>query len=147
MRFFTRLMRNLPNRSSAFLELPSLNLLPFQTGKGNYLYDTTFRNDKKAGRKRWKATGKKNKSKLLKIIGIGVAILYFYGMIVRSVSIGIQKVWQDSTKPFFTWNPFQNIGAVFFSVWTDDNTVYRYNLLPFYEKRIQSDFRVQNGAG
>lgn len=56
---------------------------------------------------------KKNKSKLLKIIGIGVAILYFYGMIVRSVSIGIQKVWQDSTKPFFTWNPFQNIGAVF----------------------------------
>lgn len=32
-------------------ELPSLNLLPFQTGKGNYLYDTTFRNDKKAGRK------------------------------------------------------------------------------------------------
>lgn len=32
-------------------ELPSLNLLPFQTGKGSYLYDTTFRNDKKAGRK------------------------------------------------------------------------------------------------
>lgn len=32
-------------------ELPSLNLLPFQTRKGNYLYDTTFRSDKKAGRK------------------------------------------------------------------------------------------------
>ena len=32
-------------------ELPPLNLLPFQTGKGNYLYDPTFRSDKKAGRK------------------------------------------------------------------------------------------------
>lgn len=34
-------------------------------------------------------------------------------MLVRSVSVGIQSVWQHNTEPLFTWNPFQNIGAVF----------------------------------
>lgn len=32
-------------------ELPALNNAPFQTGKGDYLYGTPFREDKKAGRK------------------------------------------------------------------------------------------------
>lgn len=32
-------------------ELPPLNLSPFQTGKGDYLYGTPLREDKKAGRK------------------------------------------------------------------------------------------------
>lgn len=32
---------------------------------------------------------------------------------MRSVSVGIQSVWQGNTEPLFTWSPFQNIGAVF----------------------------------
>lgn len=56
---------------------------------------------------------KKNKERLPKIFGVGIAILYFYGMLVRSVSVGIQSVWQKNAEPLFTWNPFLNIGAVF----------------------------------
>ena len=56
---------------------------------------------------------KKHKSRLPKIIGIALAGLYVYGMVVRSVTVGIQQVWSDSTEPLFSWNPFDNIGAVF----------------------------------
>ena len=34
-------------------------------------------------------------------------------MLIRSVSVGIQNVWRYKEDPLFTWNPFQNIGAVF----------------------------------
>lgn len=56
---------------------------------------------------------KKHKTKLPKILGLCFLALYFYGMLIRSVSSGIQNVWQHKEEPLFTWNPFQNISAIF----------------------------------
>lgn len=47
---------------------------------------------------------KKYNEKFPKIIGIGTAALYFYGMLVRSVSVGIRNVWQNNNEPLFTWS-------------------------------------------
>lgn len=55
----------------------------------------------------------KHKKNMPKILGIVLAVLYFYGMAIRSVIVGIQRVWQNSTEPLLSWSPFQNIGAVF----------------------------------
>ncbi len=56
---------------------------------------------------------KKHKKHLLKMIGIALVALYFYGMTVRSILVGIERVWEDSTEPMFSWNPIENISAVF----------------------------------
>lgn len=56
---------------------------------------------------------KQNKDNLSKIIALGVAILYFYGMIIRSISVGIMSIRQGSSEDLFTLNPFKNIGAIF----------------------------------
>ena len=56
---------------------------------------------------------KNHKKNMPKILGIALAILYFYGMAIRSVIIGIQRVWQNSAEPLLSWSPFQNIGAIF----------------------------------
>ncbi len=55
----------------------------------------------------------KHKPHLPKLALLGFAILYFYGMLVRLISVGIQSVWNKSNEPFFTLNPFKNIGAIF----------------------------------
>ena len=55
----------------------------------------------------------KHKSHLPKLALLGFIILYFYGMLVRLISVGIQSVWNKSSEPFFTLNPFKNIGAIF----------------------------------
>ena len=47
------------------------------------------------------------------MIGIALVALYFYGMTVRSILVGIERVWEDSTEPMFLWNPIENISAVF----------------------------------
>ena len=47
------------------------------------------------------------------MIGIALVALYFYGMTVRSILVGIERVWEDSTEPMFSWNPIENISAVF----------------------------------
>ena len=56
---------------------------------------------------------KKNKSRLPKIIGVSLAAVYLYGLVVRSIIVGIGRVWENSTEPLFSWNPIENIGAVF----------------------------------
>ena len=48
-----------------------------------------------------------------KVIGISLVVLYFYGIAVRSISVGIGRVWEENAEPLFTWSPFENIGAVF----------------------------------
>lgn len=62
-----------------------------------------------------KATGicEKHKASLPKYIGVGIAVLYVYGIIVRSVTTGIQNVWHNGAEPLFTWCPIRNIGAIF----------------------------------
>lgn len=39
--------------------------------------------------------------------------VYLYGLVVRSIIVGIGRVWENSTEPLFSWNPIENIGAVF----------------------------------
>lgn len=55
---------------------------------------------------------KKNKKTIPKLIALCLAVLYFYGMAVRSVSVGLDKVWKGSDEPLFTLNPFKNIFAL-----------------------------------
>lgn len=56
----------------------------------------------------------KHKKDLPKIIGLGLVVLYFYGMLVHSVIVGIDSTWHDGGgQSLFTWNPFVNIGSVF----------------------------------
>ena len=38
-----------------------------------------------------------HKKELPKLCGVGVAVLYFYGMAIRSVSVGLARVWDGST--------------------------------------------------
>lgn len=56
----------------------------------------------------------KHKKDLPKIIGLGFLLLYFYGMLVHSMTVGINSTWHDGGgESLFTWNPFTNLGAVF----------------------------------
>ena len=55
----------------------------------------------------------KNKSKFSIYIGLGLLILYAYGMIVRCIGVGIMNFRNASSEEWFTLNPFKNIGAIF----------------------------------
>lgn len=54
-----------------------------------------------------------NKSKLPTYIGIGLLILYFYGMLVRFIGVGALNFRNATNEDWFTLNPFKNIGALF----------------------------------
>ena len=56
-------------------------------------------------------TYQKHKTKLPKLVGLALIILYFYGMIVRFITGGIQNTFEDTDQPLFTLNPFSNILA------------------------------------
>ncbi len=55
----------------------------------------------------------KNKSKLPTYIGLGLLILYCYGMVVRCIGIGVINFRNAANEEWFTLNPFKNIGAIF----------------------------------
>ena len=55
----------------------------------------------------------KNKSKLPTYIGLGLLILYCYGMVVRCIGVGVLNFRNATTEEWFTLNPFKNIGAIF----------------------------------
>lgn len=55
----------------------------------------------------------KHKKELPKLIAIGITVLYVYGMVVRSISVGIRQVWAGSKEALFTLNPFKNILSIF----------------------------------
>ena len=54
-----------------------------------------------------------NKSKLPTYIGIGLLVLYCYGMAVRCIDVGVMNFRNAADEEWFTLNPFKNIGAVF----------------------------------
>ena len=56
----------------------------------------------------------RNKKKIPQYIGIGLLILYFYGMFIHVVSTGINSVFGTGTKtPELSWDPFINLPSVF----------------------------------
>lgn len=56
----------------------------------------------------------RNKKKIPQYIGIGLLILYFYGMFIHVVSTGINSVFGTGTKtPELSWDPFVNLPSVF----------------------------------
>ncbi len=55
----------------------------------------------------------KQKERLPKLILLGIVILYFYGMVVRLVGVGVMNFRNATTEEWFTLNPFRNIGAIF----------------------------------
>lgn len=55
----------------------------------------------------------KNKSKLPTYIGLGLLILYCYGMVVRCIGVGVINFRNATNEEWFTLNPFKNIGAIF----------------------------------
>lgn len=55
----------------------------------------------------------KHKSKFPAYIGLGLLILYFYGMLLRFVGIGAFNFRSGEEEAWFTWNPFKNIFAIF----------------------------------
>lgn len=54
-----------------------------------------------------------HKKELPKLCGVGLAVLYFYGMAIRSVSIALARVWDGSTESLVSLNPVLNLAAVF----------------------------------
>lgn len=54
-----------------------------------------------------------HKKELPKLCGVGVAVLYFYGMAIRSVSVALARVWDGSTESLVSLNPVLNLAAVF----------------------------------
>ncbi len=56
---------------------------------------------------------KKIKPHLRKFVWLTGLSFYLYGMIVRSLTIGIQRVWANSEEELLTLNPIRNIAAVF----------------------------------
>lgn len=55
----------------------------------------------------------KHKSKFPTYIGLVLLILYFYGMILRFIGIGVINFRSGAEESWFTWNPFVNIFAIF----------------------------------
>ena len=55
----------------------------------------------------------KHKSKFPTFIGLGLVILYFYGMLLRFIGIGAFNFRTGAEESWFTWNPFKNIFALF----------------------------------
>ena len=55
----------------------------------------------------------KHKSKFPAYIGLGLLILYFYGMLLRFIGIGAFNFRSGEEEAWFTWNPFKNIFAIF----------------------------------
>lgn len=53
------------------------------------------------------------KDKLPKFIGLGVVILYFYGMVVRLIGVAVLNFRNATNEEWFTLNPFRNLGAIF----------------------------------
>lgn len=56
-------------------------------------------------------TYQKHKAQLPKLLGLGAAILYFYGMAVRFITVGIDSTFGGTDEPLFTLNPISNILA------------------------------------
>ena len=61
--------------------------------------------------KKMENTYQKHKTELPKLVGLALIILYFYGMIVRFITGGIQNTFGGTDQPLFTLNPFSNILA------------------------------------
>lgn len=61
--------------------------------------------------KKMENTYQKHKTELPKLVGLALIILYFYGMIVRFITGGIQNTFEGTDQPLFTLNPFSNILA------------------------------------
>ncbi len=55
----------------------------------------------------------KQKKNLPKLITLGVVIMYFYGMVIRCIGVGILNFRNATNEEWFTFNPFRNIGAIF----------------------------------
>lgn len=55
----------------------------------------------------------KQKKNLPKLITLCVVILYFYGMVIRCIGVGILNFRNATNEEWFTFNPFRNIGAIF----------------------------------
>ena len=55
----------------------------------------------------------KHKEKFPTYITLGLVILYFYGMVIRCIGIGISNFKNDTSEEWFTFNPFRNIFAIF----------------------------------
>ncbi|MCQ2741281.1 MAG: hypothetical protein MJ210_04100, partial [Alphaproteobacteria bacterium] len=56
---------------------------------------------------------KEHKKDIPKVILLSIGILYLYGMAIRTITVGIQSVWQHCNEKFISFNPFKNIGAIF----------------------------------
>lgn len=56
---------------------------------------------------------KEHKKDIPKVVILSTGVLYLYGMAIRTITVGIQSVWQHSNEKFISFNPFKNIGAVF----------------------------------
>lgn len=55
----------------------------------------------------------KQKEHIPKILALTATVLYFYGMAVRCIGVGIMNFRNATTEEWFTLNPFKNIGSIF----------------------------------
>lgn len=56
---------------------------------------------------------KKHRSEMPRYCASAAVLIYCYSMIVHSVVVGIDNIWNDGSGELFTWNPFENLASVF----------------------------------
>ena len=72
----------------------------------------------------------KHKSKFPLYITLGLVILYFYGIVVRCIGVGVINFQNAAAEEWFTLNPFKN------------NVIHFAYVLFIHQKRLSVTFGI-----